>query len=238
MTSKYFHIRNIDGHRTNFLAFKILKNASDGDCLFSSIMQYLEYNHDNEMYEMPKNVTDLRQKIVGYVSHQSNWPRFVDTIIFNLENLLPDLQQDKYSDQFKINAYSRYMSRDYQYGTFAELQAASEIFDFVYVVFRKEKRRSERDGRRETWYNCYRSEDCKLKSQMCLLFSGAPASGHFQFMKPILTENGLVVPPGEYKTIDKYHATDPLYTIVTVRKIGDASSHKCHDCGIMYQRSK
>lgn len=219
MTSMYFHIRNID-RGSNFVAFKILENAANGDCLFSSIMQYLEYNQDTEMYEMPRNVTDLRQKIVSYVSHRSNWTRFVDTIIFNLENFLPDLQQEHYSDEFKRNAYRRYMRRDYQYGTFAELQAASEIFNFVYVVFRKERRRSERSGRKETWYNCYRSEDRRFKSEMFLLFSGRPASGHFQFMKPILSGNSLV-PPGEYQTLDEYHESDPPYTIVAVKKISD-----------------
>lgn len=223
MTSKYFHIRNIDGNRSNFLAFKILDNAANGDCLFSSILQFLEYNQDNESYEMPRNEADLRQKIVNYISHRSNWMRFVDTIIFNLENLLPDLKQEDYSNAFKSHIYSHYMKREYQYGTFAELQAASEIFNFIYVVFRKEKRRLQHNERTETWYSCYRSEDRNLKSEMFLLFSGQPSSGHFQFMKPTAPESSLVVTPGEYKTLDKYRASDPAYTILSVKKVSDST---------------
>lgn len=213
--SRYFHIRNIDGKKTKFLAFKILENASNGDCLFLSIMQFLKYN---EINEGPRNVYDLRQKIVDYISHSSNWNRFVDTIIFNLENILPILQKKDYSDRVKREVYSNYMSKQYQYGTSAELQAASEIFDFVYVIFREEMREE------ETWYNCYSSEDHRFTSKMFLLFSGKPSAGHFRFLKPILPNNisNIIIPQGQYKTVDEYDTSEHT-KMLSVIKVTDSS---------------
>lgn len=220
--SKYLHIRNINGRKPKFIAFKILENAGNGDCLFTSIMQFLEHNGN---YELPQNETDLRHKIVDYVSHSSNWNRFVDTIIFNLESLLPTLRKESYSDSCKRRIYSRYMSQKGQYGTFSELQAAAELFNFVYVVFRKEERRfGENEGNDDARYNCYRSEeDHKRKSKMFLFFSGRPSSGHFQFMKPILPKNEFVVPQGEYKPLDKYLASDNSYKILIVQKVTEGT---------------
>lgn len=202
--SKCAHLRNIVGKKSNFLIFKILENDGNGDCLFLSIMQFLKYD---DTHELPNSAIALRQEIVNYISHPSNWNRFLDTIIFNLENLLPILQEKDYSDRYKIKVYNNYMCQENQFGTFAELQAASEIFNFVYVVFREESRRSD-EGRAETWYSCYSSEDQQLKSKMYLHFSGAPSSGHFQFMKPIFPRNILVVPQGDYKTVDEHHRPD------------------------------
>lgn len=208
---RYFHIRNIDGKKRNFAAFKILENDGNGDCLFLSMQQFLKHS---KIYRVPSDVIDLRRKIVNYISHSSNWNRFVDTIIFNLENHLPILQNERYTDLFKAKTYRNYMHQQYQYGTSAELQAASEIFDFVYVVFREEKRI---DG---TWYNCYSSEDLCLKPKMFLLFSGSTSSGHFQFMKPITPENICLLPQGEYKATDEYYASDDTL-ILSVRKLTD-----------------
>lgn len=226
-----FHVRDSDTKKRDFLTFKILENDGNGDCLFLSIMQFLQYD---ENHEIPNNAMDLRQKTVNYISHSTNWNRFVDTITFNLENALPMLQQKDYTDRYKTKMYNNYMSKEYQFGTFAELQAASEMFNFVYVVFRKKSRRSDagqssNEGSSETWYNCYSSEDHDLKSKMFLLFSGTPSSGHFQFMKPIFPRNITVIPQGDYKTLDEYKGSDNS-VILTVKKITDASS-ACPLCG-------
>ncbi len=216
--SKYFHVRNIDGTKTNFAAFKILENDGNGDCLFMSIMQFLEHN-DEIMYELPRDVTELRHEIVNYISHSSNWNRFTDTIQFNLESLLPIMGKTDYPEIFRSRAYSHYMKQQRQYGTFAELQAASEIFDFVYVVFRKEQRRSE-SGSYETWYNCFSSsEDHTFKSKMFLFFSGMPSSGHFQFMQPIFPKRNLVILQGDYKTNDEHYSSDNSYSVLSVKKV-------------------
>lgn len=223
----YSHRRTIEDNRKNCLTFKILRNAGNGDCLFLSIMQFLTYD---EIHGVPSNVADLRNEIVNYISHPSNWKRFVETIKFNLESYLPMLLKND-ADILKTKIYKNYMSQQYQYGTFAELQAASEIFNFVYVVFHKEKRRTE-GGIHEAWYNCYSSEDRKLKSgqsKMFILFSGKSRSGHFQFMKPLFTENISQVPQGEYKTVDKYHDSDNSL-ILSLRKVIDTSC-VCPVCG-------
>lgn len=229
--STCFHPRNIDHKKRHFLTFKVFENDGNGDCLFLSIIQFLK--HD-ENHEIPNNAMALRQQIVNYISHSSNWNRFVDTIIFNLENVLPILQKKDYSDRFKMRIYSNYMSQECQFGTFAELQAASEIFNFVYVVFRKDSRGSDEanssNESSETRYNCYSSEDHKLKSKMFLLFSGTPSSGHFQFMKPIFPGYISVVPQGEYKEVDEFHGSDNSL-ILSVKKIAAASSSACPLCG-------
>lgn len=212
--SKYFHVRSVDKEKRNFVAFKIMENAGNGDCLFTSIMQYLDYVG---IYEVPNNETDLRHRIVDYVTHSSNWSRFVDTIIFNLENLLPILLMDDFSEMFKRKVYGQYMRQQWQYGTFAELQAAAELFNFVYVVFRKEHRRADVNG---TYYSCYSSEeDNNRKSKMFLFFSGMPSSGHFQFMKPILPNHSFVVPPGEYRATEKNNPSNNSFNILTVEKV-------------------
>lgn len=218
MDARYFYIEDIEDKKKNYLSFKIMENTGNGDCLFMSIKQFLEF--DNQ-YEIPSNVTDLRRKIVNYISHSSNWSRFIDTIIFNLENLLPSLVEKDYSDDFKRKEYRNYMGQEFQYGTCAELQAASEIFNFVYIVFRKEIRRPE-DRSYETWYNCYSSEDHKSKSKMFLFFTGKPSTGHFQFMQPILPETIFMVPQGDYKTIDRRYGSDNSL-ILSVKKISRGS---------------
>lgn len=233
MVETYFNIREIEGKKYNFLSFKILENAGNGDCLFISIMQFLEHE---KIYEPPNNVANLRLEIVNYILHSSNWNRFVDTIIFNSENLLPSLVEKKYSDDFKRKEYHNFMSQQSQYGTFAELQAASEIFHFHFIVFRKELQTSEE----ESWYSCYTSEDHKSrtssKSKMFLFFTGKPSSGHFQFMRPILPEHIVSVPQGHYKTIDRrYGSNNSLVISVkkTTKESCESGSNRviCSECG-------
>lgn len=224
MVGTYFNIRDLGGKKTNFLSFKILENEGNGDCLFISIMQFLE--HD-DIYEPPNNVTDLRRKIVNYISHSSNWNRFVDTIIFNLENLLPILLEKNYSEDFKRREYRNYMSQQSKYGTFAELQAASEIFNFVFTVFRKEIERTEEGS----WYSCYTSEDHKSKSKMFLLFTGKPSTGHFQFMRPISPQHIVLVPQGHYKTIDKRYGSDNSL-VISVKRMSKQSCESNSNHGI------
>lgn len=216
------HRQNSNGKASDVITFKILENAANGDCLFLSIMQFLEHE---AIDELPNDASDLRNEIVNYISHSSNWKRFVNTIVFNLEQILPILNKENFSDRFKTGIYKKYMMEPYQYGTFAELQAASEIFDFVYVVFRKEDRRS-KEGDYDTWYNCYSSEGHnKFKRKMYLLFSGHPSSGHFRWMRPMFPEKLFAVSQGEYRTVAKYHGTDSS-RIFSAEKI----TYNCRRC--------
>lgn len=170
-------------------SFKIIENSAQGDCLFSSLQEFIE-NHEDRLNEKSNNIKDLRLRIVNYIMSTnapgfiSNWDRFADSLTFNSHKQIPSLlninNNSKKNETARKN-YFNYMSKSGHYGTFTELTVAAEIFGFVGFVIQMME-----DGK----YNCFEfgfsnvEEINNKKPKLFLLFSGPPDRGHFRFLQP------------------------------------------------------
>lgn len=87
---------------------------------------------------VPNNASELRRIAVSHISKGSNFDRFKDTILVNLQNRFPghNIGTDSSTEIIKT-AYTAQMSSDGEYGTMAELCALSEIFRFAFYVIRQ-----------------------------------------------------------------------------------------------------
>lgn len=118
--------------------FNIIEVDYDGDCLFSSILDFVEKNKDC-FKEAPQTANQIRSQAVDYIlsrnsiGFQQNWDRFVGNIKFNLETRITGFSNygsnDKADELIKL-AYRSYMSKPGTFGTFSELTAAAEFYGF------------------------------------------------------------------------------------------------------------
>lgn len=70
--------------------FNIIEVDQDGNCLFTSILDFFD-NNRHHFKDAPRSAHEIRMQSVDYVmsrnaaGFQSNWERFVGNIQFNLE---------------------------------------------------------------------------------------------------------------------------------------------------------
>lgn len=100
------------------------------------------------------------------------------------------------------------------YGTFIELDAAAEIFNFAgYIV----------QLNAEGSYNCYNfgfsnvEQINKSKAVVHLLFTGSPDEGHFRFLKPISVSSQMAT--GRYNPIPLEGPVDDQYSLSITNEI-------------------
>lgn len=90
--------------------FNIIEVGHDGDCLFSSTLDFIEQNKTH-VKDAPLNVQRIRSQTVEYIlsrnstGFQHNWDRFFGNIKFNLEARIEGFDQygrdDKKDDMLK-----------------------------------------------------------------------------------------------------------------------------------------
>lgn len=186
-------------------SFEVIENASNGNCLFDSIFEFMVENQQF-FKDIPKRSNALRLKIVNYIlstnkpGFQSNWDRLKNTLVFNNHKQIPsllNLNDSQYSNNKAKIDYFNYMTDPGNYGTFSELTAASELFGFFGSVIQIVDDQN---------FNCYDfgsnniNETNEIKPIMFLIFSGNPDSGHFRLLHPI-TRKTFVIPGGMYTRI-------------------------------------
>ncbi|KAJ6647897.1 hypothetical protein Bhyg_03121, partial [Pseudolycoriella hygida] len=198
-------IRNDDSSGKIYQQFTIVENAGAGECLFLSVLNFLNNNIDR-FNNIPKTATELRRRTVNYILSMSsdgshlNFDRFRDSIIINLRNHIPGMTNTlelNGSDEALQTAYFNYMSSYGVFATATELCAMSELFGFEFYVI---QRTSGSD------FSCYDygSEFNENDTTMHLLFTGSAEGGHFRLIIPSNTPSSTAIPTGTYKLVDDH----------------------------------
>lgn len=123
----------------------------DGNCLFASLAHIV--------YGTASRGMEVRHIIVDHVV--KNWNRF------KFFSITPEGQTYK-----NVNIYTDYMSRRESYGTSCELQAAAEVFPYIFEVWRN-----------GTTYYRFGNGQYPVRR---LRFSGDLSNGHFDVYEPAL----------------------------------------------------
>lgn len=119
--------------------FNITDVDGDGNCLFSTIFDFIVQNKDEFYDKLRQSAHQVRLKTVNYAlsrnanGFQPNWERFYPVIKFNLESRITGLDQYGKTEKIDIEIkqlYRNYMSKDGNFGTFSELLAAAESYGF------------------------------------------------------------------------------------------------------------
>lgn len=187
--------------------FDIVENDGAGNCLFLAILEYLR-GHSHLFPDTPNDVHQLRTATVNHIVlpidqlNQSNFERFKDNLMVNLNNHIPTvINGTATSDEWWKTEYAKYMSSPGIYGTTAELCAMSELFNFSFYVVRKYN-----DGE----YSCYdygsmeKFENHRTNAVVFLFFTGSPDRGHFRLMVTDKSSPLPILPVGAYKRIAEY----------------------------------
>lgn len=107
--------------------FNIVTTNPDGNCLFTSIFDFIEQNRSLLVNppDPPQSVHQVRTEAVKYIlskssgGFQENWERFFDNIEFNLRTRIKDIEQygnnERRNEEIK-RSYSEYMSRPGNFG--------------------------------------------------------------------------------------------------------------------------
>lgn len=192
------------GDEKNSELFDIKENSAGGNCLFLSLVDFMNDNKDK--FKNIPNEKKLRQQAANYVlfqnsvGFQTNWDRFKDNIIFNLQNKIECLS--RYGENEIMNnrikkAYVEYMSQDGIYGTFSELSSIAEIYNFAGQIL-------QRDNDDHNKFICYdfgltgNQEMDKLKPKAFLFFDGPVDDGHFRRLIPKKQNTTPLLPTGNY----------------------------------------
>ena len=197
MDVKMFHVTS----NSSSAVFEIIECERDGNCLFSSILQFMEQNKSH-LKDVPQNANQLRMQIVNYIlsrnatGYQLNWDRWYETIKFNLETKIPNITEygkSEEKDSEIREAYRTYMTSHGKFGTFSELCAAAELFGFCGYIFK-------RCG--ENLYQCFDfgfsgSDNDHAKPLAAFLFTGPTDKGHFRMLEQLMMPS--VILPGQYK---------------------------------------
>lgn len=143
---------------------------------------------------------------VRHISQDSNFNRFLNTVVVNLQNQFPEhtIGIDSPIETIKTT-YTTHMSSDGEYGTMAELCALSEIFRFTFYVIRQSN---------HTEFVCYdygsavsqvaSTLENKSRPVAHLLFTGDMNSGHFRVLNPVIGTSCTNIRLGNYKLIDEF----------------------------------
>lgn len=188
----------------------VVENEGEGDCLFLSIYQYLEYINYSPL---PTSIKDLRSRIVDNVI--SNWHKYVFALLNYGQKLQKILNRKHCPDFEKVDEcqkiYRQYMLKK-EWGTTVELSAAIELFDIKVVQLTlvpgdAKKLRISKDLESEAMG----------KPPFFLLFDGNPLEGHFRFLKTLKTifarsnPNLDDIPVGDYQIRTTDNVTIALY---------------------------
>lgn len=176
--------------------FEVIENDATGDCLFTSVWQFLK-RHKTACVNMPVYVVDLRLRAVNHI--RSDFNRFQSTLTENLREQVPSFQSDVIKLETVKDDYVGYMSAPRTYGTTTELCALAEIFNFGFCVIRSNDDNS---------YSCYDYGSVSSARQPCkvvhLLFNGNVDCGHFRLLLPSKESLGAVISPGRYKLVREH----------------------------------
>lgn len=111
---------------------------------------------------------------------------------------------EKIQGQFNLQStrpytnYAEYMSTPGKYGTFTELTAAAELFNFNGIIFKEESENYES-------FEFGLTDDYKADSEkprLFMLFNGPTDQGHFRYLHPIQPTTLPLISNGLYKKIN------------------------------------
>lgn len=194
--------------------FEIIEKDATGDCLFSSILEFLRI-HKDVFPDVPNDTLGLRSMAVEHIlkptdnADQSNFDRFKFDLTENLLQEIPSFTSSDTPVETLKNDYASYMTTPKKYGTTAELCALAEIFSFGFYVIRLNNQDS---------YDCYDygslsgASDHQTNGIVHLLFSGNVGNGHFKLLLPFKESRDIIVQPGAYKLVKNY--TSPGFTSI------------------------
>lgn len=200
--------------------FDIIENIGAGECLFSSVLQFLRNNVFNVV---PKDTIELLRMTVNYILSlssdglQLNFDRFRDSIFVNLHIHIPEfasmLEQND-SDEVAQTAYFNYMSSHGVCGTATELCAMSELFGFEFYVIQQTN---------STDFSCfdYGSEYSNNGNTLFLFFTGNPDTGHFRLLTTANAASRTAIPPGKYKLVNNY-TSSRITSIASISDFADS----------------
>lgn len=201
----------------SYLVFDIIENDSSGDCLFSSVLGFIKIKKVNSP-NLPNDVQELRSMTVNHIigpyneEDHSNFDRFKDNLVINLQSEIPSFSSCSTSDKILKRDYASYMSSAGKYGTTAELCAMAEKCNFGFHVIRRNDSSN---------YTCYDYGSMEKASEhqsipvVHLLFSGNVGRGHFRLLLPNEDTFDPVIPPGKYILIED-HSSSRLTSIASI----------------------
>jgi len=223
--------------------FEIIPTNPDGNCLFRALSQSL-YGHQNTHQQ-------CRIEIVEYILDEANWPNYMIHIRAQSSDFIrtgkgrteksqveQEADDGDPDDTTLKESYKRYMLKDGVYGTFLELNAASELFHFDMIVVRQLGPLDASTNRSTTppkyFYNILSFKDTFTQDTTHhFLFSGhGPNAGHFEFLQPttpnpgILPINPFRIYPGYYQVLDVTN-----FCILLTRFAGRAPGSESNDAG-------
>lgn len=223
MSSKILQIRS-DTCTDQFHQLKIIENKGGGDCLFLTLRYFLR-NSTFKFNNIPKNSTELRLQAVDYILRRNsrgfrlNFDRFRDTLIFNLQQHIPNISnygKNSKEDADIRKSYRAHMSKPGNCGTFTELCAIAEMFGFSGYLFR-------RDNSEE--YICHEfgltgnENENETRPKAILLFTGPIGDGHFRLLDPTDPEKFPTLMPGKYNKNESRSSTKPQHVTSIERAV-------------------
>lgn len=201
--------------------FNIVEVEHDGDCLFSSILGFIEQNR-HHFERAPQTANALRLEAVNYIlsrnsiGFQQNWERFFGKIEFNLNKRIDNLSkygQNEQQNETIKQSYRRYMVKSGNFGTFSELIALAELYGFIVHIFQRDESHN---------YVCYEAGTTgkqiidRKKLRLYMLFTGPTDSGHFRRLSPSIAPT--TIQHGYYRSTDDRLTQHQQGIRITVKK--------------------
>lgn len=185
--------------------FLIEENDGAGDCLFLSLLHYMQ----NENYDpCPRSAMEVRFLIIKYVLE--NWMEYAHFFT----NYSEEFEEYQCGDYYNIDTcqeiYETYMSGEGTFGTQLELAAACHLFEFRCSYITNEGE--------DVFTIQSMNEDFDTDRSIChLMFTGDFDSGHYRFLKIIPPTNPTnILPSGTY--LPRQYRTDfkDVYTLTLI----------------------
>ncbi len=229
--------------------FNIIDVKRDGNCLFSTILNFIQQNPEHFYDKKPHTSHQVRLNIVEYmlsrnsIGFQHNWERFYPVIKYNLENQITGLNQygsKSKNDEIIKQSYRNYMSKPGNFGTYSELLAAAESYGFTGHIFQSNESNK---------YTCFEfgitgnTQIDGKRPKILLLFTGPVESGHFCRLEPSIAPSAIITE--QYQRLDDIPANVSNNQKITIRKIDNTtptvpniSTFCCSDCGKTYPTNR
>lgn len=209
--------------------FSIAEVDYDGNCLFSSIFNFIEQNR-GRFKDVPQSINQIRARAVDYIlsrnsiGFQTNWDRFYGNIKFNLEariKCLGEYGKDNKRDATIRQAYQHYMTKPGNFGTFSELTAAAEFYGFIVHIFQHDENND---------FTCYEAGSTdnhiidRKKPVLFLLFTGPTDAGHFRPLIPSIAPTVII--SGKYQASGCLPTSNQQVSKITIKKSQERTTGK------------
>lgn len=138
-------VLQVNVSKDRFQQFNIIENDGNGDCLFLALLDFIKRSKINIGLN-PSSADDLRLLAANYLltidddEQQLNFDRFKDELILNLHDHVPSIANyglHRNGDVEIERSYWEYMTTPGTYGTYVELCAIAEQFEFAGNVIQR-----------------------------------------------------------------------------------------------------